>query len=62
MGVSVSAKLFTEHASEYLLPTLLKAELKVLDFVKCLEYYYFVMLDSFPLFLPFLTSVIKFIL
>ena len=34
----------------------LEEEIKVLDFVYCLNYYYFVLLDCFPLFLHFLTS------
>ena len=37
-------------------------ELKVLDLVEWLNYYYFVLLDSFPLCLHFLTSMIKFAL
>ena len=40
----------------------LEKELKVLDFVLWLNYYYFVLLDCFPLFLHFLTSLIKFAL
>ena len=40
----------------------LEEELKGLDFVLWLNYYYFVLLDFFPLFLHFLTSLIKFIL
>ena len=40
----------------------LEEELKVLDFVLWLNYYYFVLLDCFPLFLHFLTSLIKFAL
>ena len=37
-------------------------ELKVTDFVLWLNCYYFVLLDTFPLFLLFLTSLIKFVL
>ena len=40
----------------------LKEELKVLDFVLQLNNYYFVLLDCIPLFLYFLTSLIKFAL
>ena len=36
--------------------------LKLVDFVKWLNYYYFVLLDCFPLFLHFLTSLDKFAL
>ena len=36
----------------------LEEELKVLGFVLWLNYYYFVLLDCFPLFLHFLTSLI----
>ena len=35
-------------------------ELKVSDFVLWLNYYYFVLLGCFPLFLHFLTPLIKF--
>ena len=35
----------------------LEEELKVLDFVLGLKYYSFVLLDQFPLFLHFLTSL-----
>ena len=37
-------------------------ELRVLNFVLWLNYYYFVLLECFPLFLPFLTFLIKFAL
>ena len=37
----------------------LEGELNVLDFVQWLNYYYFVLLDCFPLFLHFLTSLIE---
>ena len=40
----------------------LEEALKVLDFVLWLNSYYFVLLDSFPLFLHFLTFLIKFAL
>ena len=40
----------------------LEEELKVLDFVLWLNYYYFVLLDSSPLLLHFLISLIKFTL
>ena len=45
-----------------MLSTALEEELKVLDFVPWLKYYYFVLLDYFPFFLRFLASLIKFIL
>ena len=37
-------------------------ELRVLNIVLWLNYYYFVLLECFPLFLPFLTFLIKFAL
>ena len=40
----------------------LEEELKVLDFVKWLNYYYFVLLDCFSFFLHFLISLIRFTL
>jgi len=40
----------------------LEEELKILDFVSQLYYYYFVLLDCFPFFLHFVTSLIKLIL
>ena len=40
----------------------LEEELKVLDFVLWLNYYYFVLLDWFSLFLHCFTSLIKFAL
>ena len=40
----------------------LEEELRVLDFILWPNYYYFVLLDYFSLFLHFLTSLIKFIL
>ena len=43
-----------------MLSIVLEEELKVLDFVLWLKYYYFVLLDCFPLFLHFLVSLIKF--
>ena len=39
-----------------------EGDLKVLDFVYWLKYYYFVLFDCFPFFLLFLSSLIKFIL
>ena len=39
----------------------LEEELKVLDFILWLNYYYLVLLDYFPLFLHFLTFLIKFV-
>ena len=38
----------------------LEEELRVLDFVQWLSYYCFALFDSFPLFLHFLISLIKF--
>ena len=43
-------------------PIVLEGELMVLNFVEWLNYYYFVLLDCFPFFLHFLSSLIKFIL
>ena len=43
-----------------MLSVALEEEPKVLDFVLWLNCYYFVLLDCFPLFLHFLTSLIKF--
>ena len=40
----------------------LEEELKVLDFVLWLNCYDFALLDCFPLFLKFITSLIKFAL
>ena len=40
----------------------LEEELNVLDFVLWLNHFNFVLLDYFPLFLHFLTSLIKFAL
>ena len=45
-----------------MLSTALEEELNVLDFVQWLKYYYFLLFDCFPFFLPFLTSLIRFIL
>ena len=45
-----------------MLSIILEVELKDLDFVLWLNYYYFVLFDCFPLFLHFLTSVTKLIL
>ena len=45
-----------------MLSVALEEEIKVLDFVLWLNYYYFVLLDCFLLFLHFLTSLIKFAL
>ena len=45
-----------------ILSLFLEEELKILDFVQWLNYYYFVLFDSFPLLLHFLISLIKFIL
>ena len=42
-------------------PRALEEELKACDFVSWLNYYYFVLLDCFPLFQHFLTSLIKFV-
>ena len=39
----------------------LEEELKVLEFVLCLNYYCFFSLDCFPLFLHFLTSLTEFL-
>ena len=43
-------------------PIVLEKELKVLDFVQWLHYYYLALFDCFLLFLHFLTSLIKLIL
>ena len=45
-----------------MLPVALKEEQQVLGFAEQLKYYYFILLDHFPFFLNFLTSLIKFIL
>ena len=50
-----------EYGSGYYLSAL-EEELKVSDFVLWLNYYYFVLLDCFPLFLHFLNFLIKFVL
>ena len=44
------------------LSIVLEEELKVLDFVEWLNYYYLVLLDCFPFSLDFLTSLIKLII
>ena len=45
-----------------ILPIALEEEVKVFDFIEWLNYYYFILLDYIPLFLHFLTSLVKFIL
>ena len=45
-----------------ILSVALEKELKVLDFAHWVHYYYLVSFDCFPLFLYFLTSLVKFIL
>ena len=60
VGVSVST---TAHRIQLrILSIALEEELKVLDFASWLNYYYLVSFDCFPLFLHFLTSLIKLIL
>ena len=56
VGVSGSAKQLKNLAQNI---TAFEEEIRVLDFVLHLNYYYFVLLDCFPLFLHFLTSLIK---
>ena len=49
-------------SAEHLKDMALEEELKVLDFVLWLNCYDFALLDCFPLFLKFITSLIKFAL
>ena len=42
-----------------ILPIALEEEVKVFDFIEWLNYYYFILLDYIPLFLRFLTSLLK---
>ena len=42
-----------------ILPIALEEEVKVFDFIEWLNYYYFILLDYIPLFLHFLTSLLK---
>ena len=57
VGVLVSIRQLTGHGSEhYLYPS---KGIKVFDYSYLLNYYCFVLLDYFPLFLYFLISLIK---
>ena len=45
-----------------ILSTVLEEEMKALEFVLWLNYYYFVLLDCFYLFMHFLISLIRYVL
>ena len=60
VGISISAKKLETWLR--ILSIALEEELNSLNFVEWLNYYYFVLLDCFPLFLYFPISLIKFIL